>query len=402
VLQFQPDLAQVHYFLGKLHQARGQDFSYRQELTKAIQLEPLLVNARLDLAQSLMAAGDPRGSLDLLDRAPETQKTLVPVVVQRNWAYWATGDMTQMRKGIDTGLAEQRTTDLLLQDGIWKLRSGNVSGARASLEEALKIDSKDIRALSALEQSYETEKQTAIALQKVKEYAAREPKSAPVQDFLGTLLLTRGDRAGARAAFEAAKAADPHSTQADLSLAQVEVLEGKLNDAQHRLEQVLSADPNNSTVRLWLGNLEILRGDHKTAEQQLRAVVAADPNNPQALNNLAYLLAVRDGQLTEALKFAQKARELRPESPAYSDTLGWILYRQGLYPLAVQELQRANANQANPVWKYHLAMAYARVGDTSRGQEAFQAAFKQNPRLPEAKLAQQLLAEASSHKANTR
>jgi len=400
VLQLQPDSALAHYFLAKLHRERGQEFGYRQDLSKAVQLDPLLLNARLDLAQSFIAAKDPMGALDLLDRAPESQRARIPVVVQRNWALWAMGDMAQMRKGIDAGLAQERATDLLLQDGMWKLRSGNASGARASLEEALKVNPRDVRALSALHESYEAQKQVVLAVEKIKEYADREPRSAPVQNFLGAVLLARGDRAGARTAFEAAKAADPHLVEADFSLIEVDLVEGKFDVAQGRLQTILSADPSNTTAHMWLGNLESMRGNYKTALEQFRVVIAAQPDNPQALNNLAYVLAEYADRPVEALKYAQKAKELAPDSAEYSDTLGWVLYHQGLYPLAVRELERATAKQSNVTWEYHLAMAYAKAGDWNRGRAVLKTALAQNPKLPEAKLAQQILDAAPSPTGN--
>ncbi len=85
---------------------------------------PMLLDARLEMARSLIAAKDPKGALDLLNAAPEWQRNSPVVLVQRNWALWAEGDMAEMRKGIDAGLAQVRSPDLLLQDGIWKLRSG--------------------------------------------------------------------------------------------------------------------------------------------------------------------------------------------------------------------------------------------------------------------------------------
>ena len=102
-------------------------------------------------------------------------------------------------------------------------------------------------------------------------------------------------------------------------------------------------------------------GNQKAALEDFRQVVAADPGNAEALNNLAYLLAEYGNQPAEALQYAQKAKELAPENAAYSDTLGWILYRKGLYTLAVAELERAAATAGNPKWKYHLAMAYAKA-----------------------------------------
>jgi len=389
-VRLQPNSAEARYIIAKLHQARGADLTYRQDLNRALELNPDLVRVRVELAQALVAGGDAKAALDLLDRVPAPQQQLTPVLVQRNWALWGLGDMAGMRRGIDQGLSRERSGDLLLQDGLWKLRANNFSGALSVLEEALKINPADVKALSLLNQAYLMRKQNAIALQKVEEYAARQPNSAPVQEFLGQLFMVSGDRRRARAAFEAALAADPKFVRANYSLIQTDLLDDKLDDAQRKLEAVLAGDQTNTLARQWLANTHMLKGNQAAAVEQFRRVVAAQPDNAEALNNLAYLLA-EGGDLSEALKYAQKAKELAPNNAAYSDTLGWVLYRQGLYPLAVQELQRANAKSGEPVSKYHLAMAYAKTGDIERGQVLLQTALKQNPNLAEAKLAKEML-----------
>jgi tetratricopeptide (TPR) repeat protein len=391
VLHFQPSSPDVHYILSKLYKARGETLRYQQELTKALELNPLAITVRLELAHALTQARSAQAALDILDVAPASQKDSLIFLAARNWVLWAKGDMAEFRKGVDQGLSREKSTEFLLQDGMWKLRSGNATGARSSLEAALKIDPRDVRALSALHESYQVQKQTAMAVEKVKEYAAQSPKSAAVQDFLGTILLARGSTAAARSAFEAAKAADSRSREADLSLIQVDLVEGKLDHAQQQLQAFVSGNPGDVTARLWLANVEVTKGNYRTAVEQYRAVVAAEPDNAEALNNLAYGLSEDGGNPNEALKFAQKAKELAPNSPVYSDTLGWILYRQGLYPSAVKEIERATAKGGNAVWEYHLAMAYAKAGEQSRARVVLQSALKRNPRLPEAKLAHEVV-----------
>ena len=120
-----------------------------------------------------------------------------------------------------------------------------------------------------------------------------------------------------------------------------------------------------------------MKGDQKAALADFRQVIQADPNNTQALNNYAYLLSEYTDQSAEALKYAQRAKELSPTHAAYGDTLGWIFYRRGLYPMAVSELERAVGAGGDAVCNYHLAMAYAKVGNLDRGKKAFQAALKQ-------------------------
>jgi tetratricopeptide (TPR) repeat protein len=396
VLRFQGDSAPAHYVMARIHQGRGESLSQRQELSEALRLNQYLLPARLELAQLFLKTNSASAALQVLNDTPDSQKLQLPVVEARHWALWSLGDMSELRKSLDAALRVGRTPDLLIQDGLWNLKAGKASAARASLEEALKISPSDLRALEALTWSYTRQNQGSVALSKVKEYAARQPKSAAVQDFLGTLLVASGDKKQARAAFEAAQAADPNYIKATFSLVQVDLIDGKLADAHKRLEGILASDKENPTARLWLANVNVMENNEKAALEQYRQLVAVDPNNAEALNNLAYLLSEINHQPAEALKYAQKAKELNPESPEYADTLGWVLYRKGLYPLAVQELERAASKKGSPVWKYHLAMAYARTGEPRRARTMLDAALKQNPNLPEAKAAQEVLGPASS------
>ena len=394
VLHLQPAAPEVHYILAKLHRARGAELSYRQDLAKALELNPYLLPVRLELAQALLAAKNAQAALDLLNQAPQSQRQSTPVLVQRNWILWSSGDLGEMRKGIDQGLTRERSTDLLIQDGLWKLRSGDAVAARKAIEEALKLNPSDLRALQALSQTYAAQKKAPMALQKVKEYAASQPRSAPVQDFLGLMLMSQGSRTEARTAFAAAKAADPKYVRADLAMTQLDVAQGKVSDAKKRLEEVLSTDPGNATAQLWLGIIQEKMGDRSAAIELYREVAQANPDSAQASNNLAYLLAEVANKPDEALKYAEKAVQLVPERPAYCDTLGWILYRKGVYNAAIPYLERASANNTdrdNVVWKYHLAMAYSKAGNTARGRSTLEAALKLNPNLPEAKVALQMI-----------
>ena len=46
------------------------------------------------------------------------------------------------------------------------------------------------------------------------------------------------------------------------------------------------------------------------------------------------------------------------------------------------------------VWKYHLAMAYAKAGNAARGRATLEAALKLNPNVPEAKIAQEIVGQS--------
>ena len=122
VISLRPESAAAHFLLAKVYQANGNVLNQRQELTEAVRLNPNLLPARLELAQSLIAGKSAKVALDVMNQTPDGQRRLPPAIVQRNWALYALGDDVELRKGIDQGLAIARTSDLLLQDGLLKQR----------------------------------------------------------------------------------------------------------------------------------------------------------------------------------------------------------------------------------------------------------------------------------------
>jgi tetratricopeptide (TPR) repeat protein len=389
VIKLTPTSVEGHYLHALISKQRGQSQQYRQELAETLRLNPALLKVRIDVAQDLANAGDTKGALDVLDAALPSQRSATTLLAARNWIYWAKGDLAAMRKGLDAGLARERTLEFLIQDGLWHSRSGNSARAQASFREALNIDPANLAALQALTNTY-NQKNLPAAIEQVKQYASRAPGSPAVQTFLGQLLLAKGDRAEARKVFDAAKAADPKAAEPDYALIQLDYTEGRLDAARTRLQNIVSAQPAAPTPRLWLGVIELETGNHDAAIAHFRAVLASKPDHALAANNLAYALAEHNGSFDEALKYAQKAVELSPDDPAYADTLGWIFFRKALYSSAIRYLEQATKDPSNTVAKYHLAMAYAKAGDP-RGPLILREALKVDSALPEARAAQDLL-----------
>jgi Tfp pilus assembly protein PilF len=115
----------------------------------------------------------------------------------------------------------------------------------------------------------------------------------------------------------------------------------------------------------------------------------------------AYLMIDLPGQADGALAYAQQAMEAAPDSPDVAGTLGWVLYRKGLYPSALQYLEKAVNNDQKSsernavIRKYHLAMTYCKLGDQKRGQVVLLQALQQDPKLPEAAIAQTVLRQST-------
>jgi tetratricopeptide (TPR) repeat protein len=390
VLHDNPTLAEAHFLQARIYEKNGSILAERQELNETLQQNRLLLPARIALARLLVATKASKTALELLSETPAEQKASLAVLVERNWAFGASGDLQEMQKGVDEGLAIQRTPDLLVQNAWLKLDQRNFNEARTAAEEALRSAPEDVRALEVLARSYSTQNQEPLGVARVREYVSRQPQSAAVQAFLGKLLQSQGDMIGAREALSSAKAAASDSTETNLALAQLDLLESKWQDARQKINAILAQNSQSITARYWLAQVEEIQGNHKASIEQYRRVIAADPTHANALNNLAVLLG-ESGQASEALPLAQRAKELLPGNPAVTDTFGWVLYKNGLYSLAVRQLEEANSHQMTALRASHLSMAYWKAGSPDRARQALDHARKIDPSLPDVKEAQTLM-----------
>lgn len=392
VARLKPDAPDVHYALAKLYQARGATLRERQEMNEVLRLNPALLKVRIELAASLIQDNAGAAALAILEAAPSDQKRLLAFVEQKNWALLSTNQMADARKGVDLGLAAARTPDLLAQDAYLKISEKHFDAARQSLHEALAKNPEDFRLLRLLVSSYANQNQLPAAVKEVQDYAAKNPKSGAIQYFLGNLLLHTQAKDQAKQAFNAAKALN--YARADLSLAQVDLLRANWGDARQELNTILSSKGEDSQARQWLGMLEVVQGNAAGAMADFRKVLENQPDNAIALNNLAFLMA-ENGQAREARGYAERAVELFPDNPDFEGTLGWVLYREGLFDAAITHLQAAAAKSGDLRKQYYLAAAYFRKGDQVRGQQVLSAALRKDPSLPEAKLAQEAEREVS-------
>jgi len=394
ILHLNSGSAEAHYLLSKVYRGEGDLLRQRQELGEALRLKPAALPLRLEMASLLVQTNGAASALQVLDATPAFEKNAAAVALERNWALMASGDLKGARRGIDAVLAQKRLPEAVLQDGVWKIHEHQTAAGRADLEEVLSANPTELRALNVLYASYAIDHQSAAGFQKIRDYASKAPHSVPVQLFLAAVCAANGSNADARAALNTVLSIDPHSRAAQVRMEQLDFKEHKFDAAAARLRELLKTNPNDTDAHLLLANVEEASGDHADALGEYQKVVDEDPKNAEALNNLAYLLVDFKKQPDAALPYAQKAQQLAPNDPNYEDTVGWVFYQKGLYALAAKSFEAAASSaSAAPVCKYHLAMAYAKLGNRDRGRTVLATALKQAPGLPEASAATQLLAQ---------
>lgn len=388
VLQFQPDSAPAHLLLSRVYGARAQKAGQRQELMEALRLDPHLLAARVELAQALRSNGAPQAALEILDQTPEPQRRQISILAERHQALLALGRDGEVRRSLDESLQQARHPVLLMQDGLLRFRQKDWSGARKAWREVLSDDWRQGRAVEAIALSYLAEGKRAEALAVVRDYAARQPESAQAQHQLGVWLQRAEDFNGARAALLAARRQDPKSESIALSLARLEMSQQRPQVARGILVELLHANPRSFTVLCELAQLEHSAGRLQESITYYERALAESPEQVAVMNNLAYLLADSGKDLDRALQLAQKAKQMDPENPAVNDTIGWVYYHKGMYATAVEYLQKADAKN-RPLRRYHLGMAYLKIGERQRAIFELQSALQMDPTLREAQMALQ-------------
>jgi len=229
---------------------------------------------------------------------------------------------------------------------------------------------------------------------------------------LAAVYLARGDLEAAEKAAAQARAADPDAITPDILLAEIRyrqkrfqeaeqaarraldthpelgdvrvllayTLAGqkRLKDAAGEVELALAADPENVAWRYLLAGLYMEMGDAPTAERHLQQILHDKPDHAPAKNDLGYLWADRGVNLTQAETLIREALQADPESPAYLDSLGWVMYKRGCFEDALKALQDATgrAPDLDPTLWDHLGDTYWRLSRRDEAAKAWQAAEK--------------------------
>ncbi len=270
--------------------------------------------------------------------------------------------------------------------------SGKLDQARAYADRALEsnpefLPSRILRVELALEKKdfKETLRLSKILLD--------EDKKLPKIYYLrGMAFLALKDQKNAEASLLHAVDGWSGYNRARIGLAQVYYDAGKYRKAGVHAAAVLKQTPGSLDARLILGSVAEKRGDADLAMRYYRDALRLDPEYGPAANNLAYLLVKEGKDLHEAFRLAQRALKTMPEDAGVLDTLGWIYYQQGDVEAALPFLRRSVvADAGNPVFFYHLGMAWLKQGKTAEGREALERALALGQSFDGAETAQAML-----------
>jgi tetratricopeptide (TPR) repeat protein len=148
-------------------------------------------------------------------------------------------------------------------------------------------------------------------------------------------------------------------------------------------------------ARLSLSNLAVMKGDFPQAEEWLEQLLDEFPGDTGAMNDLGYLWADQNKHLSRAERMIRQAVAAETDNPAYRDSLGWLLFRLGKFPLALAELEKAAGGKPDGTVLDHLGDVYLKLDRRDKAVAAWRKAaevFRQEKETDKAKTVEKKIA----------
>ena len=393
-LKLEPGSAEARYYVAIAYLKGGNREQARAEFKQATTLAPDFRDAVLALAQLNIQSGAVRPAIEDLETFVLKRPNEPGAYALLGSAYLANREpvkATETYRKI-TALAPKEARGPYLV-GLALQAQGRRAEAKKEFEAALSLAPGFVEPLANLTAMSMAEKAPDVALERVKQQIVRVPASGALQDLLGRVYLARGEPAPAETALRKALALQPDLVDSYLTLGELYVKSGKYDQALAELNTALGRNPSNLFALMLSGSVHEVKGDIPRAQVAYEKVLAVAPRFAPAANNLAYLYSEHGGDQEKALQLAQTAKEVAPDDPRISDTLGWILYKRGVYQRALGELQESASKLAdNPEVQYHLGLTYYKLGNMAGAKQALGKALKLRSRFPGSEEARQVLA----------
>ncbi len=228
--------------------------------------------------------------------------------------------------------------------------AGRLDRATVELNQAAAMSPQTEDLFTRLIRIYAQQQKYAEATAKCRERIKKRPQDAMAYYLLGGILELQGDYRKAEESLLQAQKVSGNSTYIGLTLAQLQVKEGKLAEARKVYEDILAKQPDSWAV---VNDFACMLSDHGNG----------------------------GSDLLRAMTLAQQANSRFPDNPLIMDTLGWICYRKGDYQRAAQLLEKAaDILRDKPLIRYHAGMALYHAGkvDQARAHLRFAAESKEN------------------------
>lgn len=168
------------------------------------------------------------------------------------------------------------------------------------------------------------------------------------------------------AAYRAALAKDPANTPVAVKVHGALVAQEDKAGAAGFASKWMAEHAKDAGFLFHLSEVAIAQREFALAESQLNDALKLRADDPVVLNNLAWVHV----QLKKptAVELAEKANKLRPDTPAFMDTLAVALAANKQFDRAIEMQKKVIAMDKDPGWRLGLARLYIDAGQRTQAR----------------------------------
>src|SRR5882757_5525708 len=280
------DFAYAHFQLGYAYTGLQKSKEARDEYERAMQLDPKMPEAALNLG-ILLLNEEPAAAVVPLQRAVELLPTQSRPRTLLGLAYEKSGDQKNAASAYEGALVlHPKDTETSLHLGQLYLRQNRAAEAEAKFRAVLSSEPESQPALVGLAQSLEIEKNPEAA-DAYRDYLKAQPGDAAAREHFVHLLIANEKYDEALAEMEKTERGGAPSVGSLKLRADILIGEKKWDAAIAALQQAVALAPNDAQLRGGLGRTYMQQRDFANAEKELKSAIQLDGKNVTYWKDLA-------------------------------------------------------------------------------------------------------------------
>jgi Flp pilus assembly protein TadD len=307
------DFAYAHFQLGYVYTGLQKSEEARGEYERAMQLDPKMPEAPLNLG-ILLLTEEPSAAVAPLQRAVELLPTQSRPRTLLGLAYEKSGDLKNATSAYEGALAlDPKDSETSLHLAQLYLRQNRAADAQGKFRAVLSSEPESRPALAGLAQTLEMEKNPEAA-DAYRNYLKAQPGDGAAREHLVHLLIANEKYDDALAEMEKAEKGGAPSVESLKLRADILIGQKKWDAAIVALKQAVALAPNDAQLRGGLGRTYMQQRDFANAEKELKSAIQLDAKNVTYWKDLASATYLA-GEYPTTLAVLDRVAQSEPPSP---------------------------------------------------------------------------------------